>query len=675
MSQHVASRSYRRVPLLLAAVVAAVGVLAGSLAPQPAQAATAVTRVGGADRWETAILLSKRTHASHSDIVWLASGENYPDALAAAPAAVKQNATLLLTAKNSLPPAVRNELRRLAPKRIVVAGGTAAVSAAVVSQAQAATGAAVTRYAGADRYETSTKIAAGVWGKNSIAGGTVWVANGADYPGALAAAAAAGTSLWHANKSPAPLILVPATGNVGRQKTAIAGTGAATVRIAGGTKVVSEQVRAALGKNAVRYAGADRYDTAAKIAASLPVGANATNSQSNVYLASGENFPDALVGARLAGVKNQRLYLSAKAALPASTAAALKARPTKAVTIIGGPQALSPSVASSAANAAALAPAPQPPAQAKPVAPFLSEGANKAVFYSPHQDDETLFYSQAIENAIARLGADNVYVVLMTDGASTSAYAPLAPFIDTKSKTSLYSKLNDASAYNYTEEAVRKALLRVVRDGEFIAAAGALGIPQNNVLRLGDEIPGSVGRLKDGSLNTAQAQAAIQSIDQSKRIRAGAGDKIAHFAFSHTYDNHRDHLALGTALSGAKLGAGVKYFIVRSDIAQPQTTGTLVLTALPNPANVLAASAVYTRSLKSAAELAKVNNAIAPAVAARTEKLRLSGMSAQDALVTALEEQADSLTKPGIANKSVPDLFLTLEKNVKAATLRTTLHR
>ena len=44
----------------------------------------------------------------------------------------------------------------------------------------------------------------------------------------------------------------------------------------------------------------------------------------------------------------------------------------------------------------------------------------KAVFYFPHQDDETLYYSQAITAAVDILGKENVYVVLVTDGNASA---------------------------------------------------------------------------------------------------------------------------------------------------------------------------------------------------------------------------------------------------------------
>ena len=61
----------------------------------------------------------------------------YPDALAAVPVAAVQSASLLLVQPDSIPAETAVELRRLAPTRIVVLGGGAAVSGEVQAQLSA----------------------------------------------------------------------------------------------------------------------------------------------------------------------------------------------------------------------------------------------------------------------------------------------------------------------------------------------------------------------------------------------------------------------------------------------------------------------------------------------------------------------------------------------------------
>ena len=90
-----------------------------------------VTRLGGADRYATAVAVSAATYSPGVSVVYLASGTGFADALAGAPAAGMQAGPVLLVTPTSIPAVVATELTRLHPARIVILGGTGAVSAAV----------------------------------------------------------------------------------------------------------------------------------------------------------------------------------------------------------------------------------------------------------------------------------------------------------------------------------------------------------------------------------------------------------------------------------------------------------------------------------------------------------------------------------------------------------------
>ncbi len=90
-----------------------------------------VTRLGGADRYATAAAVSAATYSPGVSVVYLASGTGFADALAGAPAAGMQAGPVLLVTPTSIPAVVATELTRLHPARIVILGGTGAVSAAV----------------------------------------------------------------------------------------------------------------------------------------------------------------------------------------------------------------------------------------------------------------------------------------------------------------------------------------------------------------------------------------------------------------------------------------------------------------------------------------------------------------------------------------------------------------
>lgn len=95
------------------------------------------------------------------DYVYIATGENFPDALAGATLASARNAPLLLVTRDSIPAATISALEDLDPNRIIILGGTAAISEAVRTQlVPYASAGVVTRISGPDRAATAAAIAA-----------------------------------------------------------------------------------------------------------------------------------------------------------------------------------------------------------------------------------------------------------------------------------------------------------------------------------------------------------------------------------------------------------------------------------------------------------------------------------------------------------------------------------
>lgn len=101
---------------------------------RPYATSGSVTRLAGADRYATAVAVSRATTAPGPRIVYLATGAAFPDGLAGSPPAVRDGGPLLLTRRDALPADVVSELLRLNPARVVILGGTAAVSAEVAAQ-------------------------------------------------------------------------------------------------------------------------------------------------------------------------------------------------------------------------------------------------------------------------------------------------------------------------------------------------------------------------------------------------------------------------------------------------------------------------------------------------------------------------------------------------------------
>ena len=295
-----------------------------------------VLRVSGADRYETAIKVSQQAFPAGADAVLIATGANYPDALAAGPAAAHLEAPLLLTNPNTLPQAVKDEIVRLGPSNIVIVGGTGAVSPAVEASLNLL-GATVTRVPGADRYETARAITSHAFGSNG--GLLVYLATGSNFPDALSAGAAAAAI-------GVPVILVDGAASSIDQATLDLFTllGTNRVRIAGGTGVVSSAIQTQLNglftaPNVHRDPGANRYETSVKIvktAFSAPV--------TRALIATGVNFPDALAGAAWAGQINAPLFIVPGTCIPQGVLDEIQSLGIYQISLIGGTGALTSGV-------------------------------------------------------------------------------------------------------------------------------------------------------------------------------------------------------------------------------------------------------------------------------------------------------------------------------------------
>ena len=110
------------------------GAVPDAVAASLAAFSPTVTRVFGPDRYATAAAVSARTFAPGVPVAFVATGTDFPDALAGASAAATQGGPLLLVRPTVIPAATLAELRRLKPRRIVVLGGPAAVGDVVLPQ-------------------------------------------------------------------------------------------------------------------------------------------------------------------------------------------------------------------------------------------------------------------------------------------------------------------------------------------------------------------------------------------------------------------------------------------------------------------------------------------------------------------------------------------------------------
>lgn len=188
--------------LRAAAVLMALGALAGAFAtalPASATGSFTFTREAGSDRYGTAAALAEAAFPSGAATVLMATGLNFPDALAGSYLAGNESggAPILLTDPNSVPSDTLSALSTLQTKNVIILGGTSAVSQAVQDQLAGTSSTSsqggnlnVTRIAGATRYDTMEMIDSQSGADTvGVSGGknTAIIATGDNFPDALSA--------------------------------------------------------------------------------------------------------------------------------------------------------------------------------------------------------------------------------------------------------------------------------------------------------------------------------------------------------------------------------------------------------------------------------------------------------------------------------------------------------
>lgn len=263
---------------------------------------TQVSRLCGETRYETAYETSK-TMASKSNTIIVASGENFPDALAASALAGTENAPILLTSKDALSDDISRWIERNQTTKVYIVGGQAAISSNVESALKSKS-VATERIAGETRQDTADSIASHV--SNVASTQTVIIASSSAPWDSLSVSP-------YSNITHSPVFLAEQDGTLSvKSINAIKASGATKAIIVGGPNAVSNNAEQALKRsmNVERWAGQTRYETSQLIAQNAI--ANGAGSMSYVAFASGENFPDALSGGPVVGSHGGILLLTQK---------------------------------------------------------------------------------------------------------------------------------------------------------------------------------------------------------------------------------------------------------------------------------------------------------------------------------------------------------------------------
>lgn len=318
------------------------------------------TRIAGQNRYESAAQISREQFTNAKKVI-VVNAQKYADALSATTLSDGKY-SILYTEKDTLPTATRNEIQRLNPVEVYLLGGQQSISAGIENILKKYSN-KVTRIAGRDRYETSAKVAAMSKKKNVV------IASGENFSDPLYASSYAYSNNAKILLSSGKTLSRETRDYLLRNKSSI---GKVTV-VGGGQSISSATVRyiqSVTGKNVSRISGRNRYDGSVKVANSM--------NKDKVFIASGEDFADALAISPLAQKLNAPILLSSKGKLDTSVIAFLNnfKNSIKDVFIVGGYRTIDNNVYGTVQNVLKkqiAKPKPQPKPQQKPKPPVVKD--------------------------------------------------------------------------------------------------------------------------------------------------------------------------------------------------------------------------------------------------------------------------------------------------------------
>lgn len=211
-----------------------------------------VVRIGGENRSETSALIAERIVADDGginadigsafggdDTVIIARGDLPFDAVAGSALSYFGTHPILLTPPDELPESVNDALETIDADKAVILGGTAAVSADVEAEVEAATGTDATRVEGDDRNATAANLGTALIEAGVFDASRVFVTTGALPFDALTVGQLAGQE-----DNPSPILLTRGD-ELGEASTTFLqtyGDAIETLTILGGTNAVPEAV-------------------------------------------------------------------------------------------------------------------------------------------------------------------------------------------------------------------------------------------------------------------------------------------------------------------------------------------------------------------------------------------------------------------------------------------------
>ncbi|AKN33941.1 cell surface protein [Clostridium carboxidivorans P7] len=286
------------------------------------KAETITTRYNGIDRYETAAKVCQDGWKSSQNVV-IVNGENFPDALAAAPLAKKNDAPILLTSKDVLNPYTSVEINRLGVKNAFIIGGRGVVSQAIEDSLKSR-GIKVTRLGGVDRYDTAIQIAGKLGKSNEVA-----LINSNDFRDGMSISAIAAAKGM-------PVIPVDTYSMPASVSKYLQGYKKADqIYVVGGQDKISDSVISGL-PNIKRIGGGDIYSSNIGVVNAF-LGELKTDT---IYISSAKDFPDSL-GASALAPKTTSPIIFVDSPMSYATQNFLKSHIVNNIKVLGGPGAVS----------------------------------------------------------------------------------------------------------------------------------------------------------------------------------------------------------------------------------------------------------------------------------------------------------------------------------------------
>lgn len=484
----------------------------------------------GSNRYDTSVKVAKEAYPEGAANVILTLGTSNVDGIITAPLAQKLSAPVLMVEKNKLPTGIKSEITDLKAKKAYLIGGTDVISNNVINELKTM-GITSKRIYGGTRYTTAIAIAEEIGNFNSII-----VCNSRD--GGKNVAAIANLA---AQKN------IPILYNDSNTMNADTYTFIKNNLVKGnclyvvGNKLSSAQKKELenRGINIVPISSQTPYEINVELINKLGIKAN------NITLVN--NAVDA-VSINYLAAKNNSILLYTDTSLSASQKNIIKNNNISSIYYTGGGK-----IKGSVKEATYIIENKRIKTDTT-----IEFDKDKVVFYIPHQDDEASYISQTILRAIKAKGAENVYIVMITDGAGSAVL--------TKNGGVTIRKILYEHGFISSKDVKLPELkkgFQKARDNEFKASGKALGLPDENVIFVENL---GFSRLPDGSTKAKDVKPIMKYFENLFK------GNVTHVSYSFAFETHNDHQQIGQALNELYYDLSLNersfcsvYFIIRED--------------------------------------------------------------------------------------------------------------